>query len=117
MSFFYKASDEKYKKDLEVLITRDKVEKLFDRDYIFQKGFKIFDNVTLKIKPFFYGRRIKDYKPINSKFSCTNDILAVLADGNVVPCCLTYDDSISLGKINNKSLKEILHENRFLKNF
>ena len=38
------------------------------------------------------------------------------SDGNVVPCCLTYDDSISLGKINNKSLKEILHENRFLKN-
>ena len=116
MSFFYKASDEKYKKDLEVLITRDKVEKLFDRDYIFQKGFKIFDNVTLKIKPFFYGRRIKDYKPINSNFSCRSEILAVLASGHVVPCCLAYDESISLGKIYNNSLKEILHENNFVKN-
>ena len=116
MSFFYNVADEKYKKDLNVLTNRNEIKKLFDKDYIFQDGFKIFDNVTLKIKPFFYGRRIKDYKPINSNFSCTNDILAVLADGNVVPCCLTYDDSISLGKINNKSLKEILHENRFLKN-
>jgi len=116
MNFFYEASDEKYKKNLEVLINYKEVKKLFEKNYMFQEGFKIFDNVTIKIKPFFYGRRINDYKPINNNFSCGTEILGVLADGNVVPCCLTYDDTISLGKINNNSLEAILHENQFLKN-
>ena len=41
-------------------------------------------------------------------FSCDSKILAVLADGNVVPCCLTYDDTISMGKFKNNNLKDLL---------
>ena len=40
----------------------------------------------------------------------------MLSDGNVVPCCLAYDDSISLGKVAKSSLHEILHHNEFIKN-
>ena len=79
---------------------------LFKRNYIYQEGFNIYKNVKLNIKPFWYGRRIKDFKPVNENaFSCRTEILGVLADGNVVPCCLAYDDSISLGKVDKMSLK------------
>ena len=39
--------------------------------------------------------------PINDNFN-DSKILGILADGNVVPCCLAYDDTISLGKITKK---------------
>ena len=116
MNLFYEASDEKYKENLKVLLDEKNAKKIFSQNYLYQEGFKIFKNVTLKIKPFFYGRRISDYEPRDNKFSCSSEILAVLADGNVVPCCLAYDDSISLGKIKDGNLNEILRENKFLKN-
>jgi radical SAM protein with 4Fe4S-binding SPASM domain len=110
---FYEIADKKYKDQLYKFIN-DK--KLFDSDYIKQEGFKIFDNVIIKIKPFFYGRRIKDFYPINNNFACNSQILGVLADGNVVPCCLAYDDSISLGKISqSNTLEKILQNNKFLR--
>ncbi len=114
MNLFYEASDEKYKENLKKLLNFQEVKKIFAQNYLYQEGFKIFENVTLKIKPFFYGRRISDFEPRDDKFSCGSEILAVLADGNVVPCCLTYDDSISLGKINNSSLKKMIVNNKFL---
>ena len=36
----------------------------------------------------------------------------MLADGNVVPCCLAYEDSISLGNIKNLELKDILNNGK-----
>ena len=43
--------------------------------------------------------------------------MSILADGNVVPCCLAYDDRISLGKAQNFSLKQIIENNKkFLTN-
>ena len=89
----------------------------FKIDYKKQMGLKISDNIKLKIKPFFYGRRITDFKPVPSNtFSCDNQILGILADGSVLPCCLGYDDTISLGSIKKKNLFEILNNNQFLKN-
>ena len=41
-------------------------------------------------------------------FSCHNQILGILSDGNVLPCCLAYDDSISLGNIKEQKLFDIL---------
>jgi len=114
LHLFCNIADNKYKKQLSDFIN-DK--KLFDSNYINQKGFQIFDNVSIKIKPFFYGRRINDFYPINDNFSCDSSILGVLADGNVVPCCLAYDDTISIGKVSREnSLKKILTNNNFIKN-
>jgi radical SAM protein with 4Fe4S-binding SPASM domain len=114
VDYFYDITDSQYKEALENL---RKPSKYFNSQYLNQDGYKIFSNITLKIKPFFYGRRISEFYPINNNFSCDSKILAVLADGNVVPCCLTYDDSISMGNITKKSLKEILIDgNKFLKN-
>ena len=112
--FFHDISDSHYKKTMEEL---KKPKRYFKSEYLKQDGYKIFSNVSLKIKPFLYGRRISEFYPINNNFSCDSKILAVLADGNVVPCCLTYDDKISMGKFKNDNLKEILINSRsFLTN-
>ena len=114
VNYFYDITDEDYKKSLEEL---KNPQKYFNSQYLRQDGYKIFSNITLKIKPFFYGRRISEFYPINDNFSCDSKILAVLADGNVVPCCLTYDDSISMGNVKNKDLRAILSDSaEFLKN-
>lgn len=86
-------------------------------DHNAEKGFKLAKNIDLKLKNFFYGRRITDFYPAFDKsFSCHNSILGIQADGNVVPCCLAYDDSISQGNIKKTSLKNMLENNLFLSN-
>ena len=61
-----------------------KPKKYFKPEYLLQDGYKIFPNISLKIKPFFYGRRISEFYPINDNFSCDSKILAILADGNAL---------------------------------
>lgn len=113
LKLFFDIADEDKKKIINDLIES----KSISRYYTEQDGIKIYDNILLKIKPFFYGRRINNFYPINDNFSCESEILSVLADGNVVPCCLAYDDRISLGKVKNLSLDDILKMNsRFLDN-
>ncbi len=86
-------------------------------DYWSQEGLKIDKNITIKIKPFFYGRRITEFKELPSKsFACHSEILGILADGSIVPCCLAYDDKISLGNVKSLKLKDVLNKNQFLKN-
>jgi len=86
-------------------------------DHNKEKGFKLANNIELKLKHFWYGRKISDFYPaFDRSFSCHNPILGIQADGNVVPCCLAYDNSISQGNIKHKNLKEILENNDFLKN-
>jgi radical SAM protein with 4Fe4S-binding SPASM domain len=110
--FFDIADDDNKYKIQKVMKTKS-----ISRFYNDQDGIKIYENITLKIKPFFYGRRIDDFYSINNNFSCESEILSVLADGNVVPCCLAYDDRISLGKVQNFSLKQIIeNNNKFLTN-
>ena len=108
-------ADVEYKGNLDQIIESLKKNN-FSNKYIDQNGYKIYNNVVLKIKPFHYGRKIKDFYPINNNFSCQSEILGILADGNMVPCCLSYDDSISMGNIKNQSLINTLHQNKFLKN-
>ena len=102
------------------LIDQDETENIFEfapNDHNSKDGFFIADNIELKLKHFWYGRKIKDFYPaLDKSFSCHNPILGIQADGNVVPCCLAYDDSISQGNIKNQNLKDMLENNEFLKN-
>ncbi len=116
MRNFYDISDNEYKDKLFPLCQTEGVKNFFSISYLNQEGFKLYKNVTLKIKVFHYGRNLTDFRPRNEKFSCNTGILGVLSDGNIVPCCLSYDDSISLGTSYNKSLKNILDGSEFLKN-
>ena len=53
----------------------------------------------------------------DNNFKCDSKILGVLASGAVVPCCLAYDEKISMGKIQEQNLKSIMENNlQFLKN-
>ncbi len=115
---FYSIEGANYSDKIKDFLKNDNDFKKIKNEYIYQKGFKIFENIRLKIKPFFYGNRIKDFYPLNNNFSCDSKILAIQADGNIVPCCLTYDDTISLGNIksSNFTFKKTLENNIFLKN-
>ncbi len=107
---FHNIASDNYKSKLQNIMDKNLEKNIFKPDYIFQEGYKIFDNITLKIKPFFYGRRISEFEPINDNFACNSEILGVLADGNVLPCCLAYDDEISLGNVKHKNLQNILKD-------
>ena len=85
-------------------------------NYDYNKGLKLYDNIQLKFKPFFYGKRMRDFYPVNDSFACNSSILGILADGNVVPCCLAYDNSISIGNVKNNKLVTMIEGNKFLKN-
>ena len=114
LNYFYDISDDKYQESLDEL---RKPEKFFSHHYINQDGYKIFKNISLKIKPFRYGRRISEFYAINDNFSCHSNILGILADGEVVPCCLAYESSISMGRIDKLDLKTVLEDGKiFLKN-
>ena len=106
-------------KDKNTLITENfknsKITNLSNYDN--QNGLKIAENITIKIKPFFYGRRINEFNELLSDtFVCNSEILGILADGSIVPCCLAYDDEISLGNVKNIKLKNVLEKNEFIKN-
>ena len=112
---FYEIDGAINKTEMQNFLNKENFKKI-KKQYIYQEGFNIFKNIKLKIKPFFYGNRIKDYNPINNNFACDSKILGIQADGNVVPCCLAYDDTISIGNINLSSLQGLLNNNKFLDN-
>ena len=112
---FKDIAEDEYKDKFNKIISQIKNQK-FQKNYIDQTGYKISRNITLKIKPFHYGRKINDFYPINDNFSCDSSILGIVADGNVLPCCSAYDDSISMGNIKKKNLYDILTNNEFLQN-
>jgi len=116
MQKFYDISDDKYKEKLKPLIDINEIKKIFGKEYVYQSGFDIYENIKIKIKPFFFGRRITDFKPIGNNFSCTNELLGILADGNIVPCCLAYNKDISMGKMTESSLNSVLSGSKFLHN-
>tara|TARA_A100001015_G_scaffold148488_1_gene164694 strand:- start:2022 stop:3092 length:1071 start_codon:yes stop_codon:yes gene_type:complete len=116
VDLFYNIAENDYKKNIYKLTNMYEAQNNFTKFYKKQTGFKIARNITLKFKPFFYGKSINDFYARDDNFKCNSQILSVQADGNIVPCCLAYDDSISMGKVEENSLKSILDESILLKN-
>jgi len=85
-------------------------------DYLKEPGFKIGENILLKIKPFIYGRKLTEFYPVNSDFGCPSNMLCILASGSVVPCCIAYDDMLCMGNIKEDSLSTILERSADLLN-
>lgn len=77
-------------------------------NYAHEPGLSIGKNISLKIKPFIFGRRIERFYPVKTASPCISGILGVLASGNVVPCCMAYDGTFSLGNVNKVPLSIIL---------
>ena len=113
---FYDIADDDYKENLKELTDINKMKKTFIKDYEIQKGFNIYKNLNVIIRCFWYGRRIQDFKPVSDNFSCGSEQLSILADGNILPCCVAYNNDISIGQAKNNSLKNILEGNKFLYN-
>jgi radical SAM protein with 4Fe4S-binding SPASM domain len=83
------------------------------KNYALQDGFRLAGNEFLKFKKFIYGRRQERFLPARRPMGCSTDILGILASGDVVPCCLAYDTSLSMGNIKEEPLPAILERNRF----
>ena len=111
-------NNESLKDNKQIIVDNFKNSKITNlTDYHVQNGVKIAENITIKIKPFFYGRKINEFNELLSDtFVCNSEILGILADGSIVPCCLAYDDEISLGNVKKNKLKDVLEENDFIKN-
>lgn len=80
-------------------------------DYLNQTGFNIAENISIKIKPFTFGKKLTEFFPVKNGVECQTRILGILADGHVVPCCLAYGDMLNMGNIKESSLKKILDKN------
>ena len=113
---FYEISDDEYKKNLQSLTNGEEMKKLFEKDYASQGGFNIAKNLNVKVRCFWYGKKLSEFQPINDNFSCTSGNLGIVANGNVLPCCISYNDDLSMGNIRDGSLKSILEGNEFLYN-
>lgn len=105
--------DQRFEYDEEHL---DEYFKGLERTYIRQDGLRIAENVSLKIKHFFYGRKMIDFYPVMLTANCDIRLFTILANGNVTPCCFIYDNSIVLGNVKSASLREILADSEILEN-
>ena len=79
-------------------------------DYLHQMGYNIAENISLKIKPFMFGKKLTEFFPVKEGIGCSNRILGILASGKVVPCCLAYDDMLTMGSIKEEPLRKILEK-------
>ncbi len=77
-----------------------------------EEGLRLAENIRFKIKPFGYGRRLKEFMPTKEPIACKNEVLGILADGSVVPCCMAYNTSLAMGNLTRDSLGDILERNR-----
>ena len=116
LKMFHDISDNEYKKNSKALLDIKEIKKIFDKEYSVQDGWYLYKNVKIKMRCFWYGRKQSQYKPIGNNFSCNTTNLGILADGHIVPCCLAYNQDLSLGKVSDSSLKSILDNNKFLYN-
>lgn len=81
------------------------------KDYASQSPIKLADNINIKIKSFHYGLKLSEYYPVKN-FSCTTNTISVLANGDVVPCCLDYDGVLSMGNIHNNDFEKIISSSK-----
>ncbi len=116
LKMFYEISDEEYKENIKALANIDEMKKIFDKNYANQDGFNIYKNVDVKIRCFWYGKKLSEFKPIDNNFSCNSTNLGILASGHIVPCCIAYTTDIAIGKASDGNLKQTLDTSQLLKN-
>lgn len=81
-----------------------------------RNAIKLSENVYISLMNKFSWPDIND-KSIRTSGNClgAKEMLGILADGTVVPCCLDADGVINLGNIFKESIMDILKSERFLK--
>ncbi len=81
-----------------------------------RNAIKLSQNVYISLMNKFSWPDLKD-ESIRTYGNClgAKEMLGILADGTVVPCCLDADGVINLGNIFKESILDILNSERFLK--
>lgn len=77
----------------------------------FETAYMFSEKNFMTYKLFWNGRKITEYYPVQTGLCATN-ILGILADGTVTPCCLDYNGCNKLGNVYQSDLGEIFHQNR-----
>lgn len=72
-------------------------------------GIKLSDHIFLQKSPRFEWPDEKQERTVENRYCyALRDHIAILADGEIVPCCLDADGSMKLGNIFTDELKEVL---------
>lgn len=77
------------------------------------KNIKISDNIYLDKDYEFEWPKVKDEKCHSGTCLGTRTHIAILSNGDVVPCCLDSNDVIKLGNIYKEKLQDIINSNMF----
>jgi radical SAM protein with 4Fe4S-binding SPASM domain len=86
--------------------------KTIDRNYLNQEELNISNNISIKVKPFIYGRKLAEFYPPLRTVGCETRMMSVSANGSVAPCCLVYNNLLDMGNIKKEALKHILDKNK-----
>lgn len=77
----------------------------------FDLAYRLSDKVSIVYKQFSNIRRIEAYHPVRYG-SCHTRNLGVLANGDVVLCCVDYESKIKIGNVKTTRFHDILHRAR-----
>ena len=91
-------------------LSTDIIEKIINN-----KNIKISDNIYLDKDYEFEWPKLKDEKNNHGTCLGTRTHIAILSNGDVVPCCLDSNGVIKLGNIHKESLEDIISSDLFQK--
>lgn len=81
-----------------------------------RNALKLCDNIYISLmNKFEWPDKEKKEERKNGTCLGGREMLGILADGTVVPCCLDADGEINLGNIFEEALEEILKKERYIK--
>lgn len=81
-----------------------------------RKNIKLSNNVYLNFdKEFIWPQDNKDNLNLNYKCYALKDHIAILSNGNIVPCCLDGDGKIVLGNIFKDDINDVISSDEFKK--
>ncbi len=79
-----------------------------------QNSYRVLNHVYIHFDNQFEWPNQSTSGPYHGKCYGGTQMIAILSNGDVCPCCLDSDAHIKLGSIHNESLQEILHGQRYL---
>ena len=90
------------------------IENKYNKKIEIKNGFEIIKNVFISINKEFIWPDLENnyYNEIGTCYAL-KDLLGILVNGDVVPCCLDANGIINLGNIYNDNLEDIINSDRY----
>jgi len=78
-----------------------------------EAGLSLAPHIVIKIKLFIYSKRLTEFYPIKGRIGCPTNIVGILANGDVVPCCMVNEGVFNLGNVHQEPLGTILEKSKY----